>query len=191
MSKKIEVVLVDDHNLFREGIKSILSQTENLSIVGTASNGKELMDYLQKEKAPDIIFMDINMPVMYGVEACTLVSKNYPGIKVIVLSMNEEQEYYHKMIQAGAKGFVQKQAGREQLEEAIKEVLNGGSYFPADILRNIIFKFGTEDPEEKKIEKHYELTKREKEILALPREKRRKYIEILADEIEKLNSAVA
>lgn len=167
MSKQIDVVLVDDHNLFREGIKFLLSQIGNLNVVGEAANGKELIDYLETIEQPDIILMDINMPEMNGVEACSIVSKKYPGINIIALSMNDEQEYYFKMIQAGAKGFVQKQAGREKLEEAINEVLQGGSYFPEDILRKIIFKFGTEDSVENKIEKQYGLTKREKEVLAL------------------------
>lgn len=167
MSKQIDVVLVDDHNLFREGIKFLLSQIGNINVVGEASNGKELIDFLATIDQPDIIFMDINMPEMNGVEACTVVSKKHKGINIIALSMNDEQEYYYKMIQAGAKGFVQKQAGREKLEEAIKEVLSGGSYFPEDILRKIIFKFGTEDSVENSIEKQYGLTKREKEVLAL------------------------
>jgi DNA-binding NarL/FixJ family response regulator len=167
MSKKIDIVLVDDHNMFREGIKFLLTQIGNIEVVGEASNGKELVDYLEINKKPDVILLDINMPEMNGVEACTLITKKYPGINIIALSMNDEQEYYFKMIQAGAKGFVQKQAGREKLEEAINEVLDGGSYFPEDILRKIIFKFGTEDSVESKIEKQYGLTKREKEVLAL------------------------
>ncbi len=167
MSKKINIVLVDDHNLFREGIKFLLTQIGSINVAGEASNGRELIDYLETNNKPDIIFLDINMPEMNGVEACAFVTKKYPGINVIALSMNDEQEYYFKMIQAGAKGFVQKQAGSEKLEEAINEVLDGGSYFPEDILRTIIFKFGKEDSVENKIEKKYGLTKREKEVLAL------------------------
>ncbi len=159
--------MVDDHNLFREGIKFLLTQIGNINVVGEASNGQELIDYLETIEKPDIILLDINMPEMNGVEACALVTKKYPGINIIALSMNDEQEYYFKMIQAGARGFVQKQAGREKLEEAIKEVLDGGSYFPEDILRTIIFKFGTEDSVENKADKQFGLTKREKEVLAL------------------------
>lgn len=166
--KKIKVVLVDDHNLFREGIKFILSQIDIIEVIGEASNGNKLIELLKENiEQPDIVLLDINMPEMDGIEACTIVSKKYPDIKIIALSMNDEQEYYFKMIQAGAKGFVQKQAGKEKLEEAIHEVINGGSYFPEDILRTIIFRFGTEDSVENKIEKQYGLTKREKEVLAL------------------------
>ena len=165
--KSVTVIIVDDHNLFTEGIKYLLADEKSIEIIGQAANGREFLDLLPETGVPDIVFMDINMPEMNGIEACQIATKKYPGINVIALSMNEEQEYYFQMIQAGAKGFVLKNAGREKLIESIHEVMSGSSYFPEDILRKIIFKFGTEDSVENKIEKKYGLTKREKEVLAL------------------------
>jgi len=165
--QKFDLVLVDDHDLFREGIKFLLSQIESLNVVGEASNGKEFIALLDTIDMPDIVLMDITMPEMNGIEACAIATKKFPGIKIIALSMNDEQEYYFKMIQAGARGFVLKQTGKEKLEAAIKDVIDGGSYFPEDILRKIIFKFGTEESVENQLDSQFGLTKREKEVLAL------------------------
>jgi DNA-binding NarL/FixJ family response regulator len=167
MKKKgAKIIVVDDHNLFREGIKYLLTDEESFEIVGQASNGQEFLDLMETADIPDIVFMDINMPEMNGIEACQAATKKYPGINIIALTMNEDQEYYFQMIKAGAKGFVLKNAGKDKLIEAIHEVLNGGSYFPEDILRKIIFKFGTEDSVENKIEKKFGLSNREKEVLS-------------------------
>ena len=166
-SEKINIFLVDDHQLFREGLKFLLNQITNVNVVGEASNGKELIHLLEENEMPDLVLTDINMPIMDGIEACTIATKKYPDINIIALSMNDEQEYYYKMIQAGAKGFVLKQSNKETLKEAINEVVSGRSYFPEDILRKIIFKIGTEDFIEQKLRNSYKLTKREKEVLGL------------------------
>jgi len=165
-NKEVKIVVVDDHNLFREGIKYLLAEEKSFEIIGQASNGLEFLDLIAEIGIPDIVFMDINMPEMNGIEACQAATKKYPGINIIALTMNEEQEYYFQMIQAGAKGFVLKNAGKEKLVQAIHEVLDGGSYFPDDIMRKIIFKFGTDDSVENKIDKKYGLSKREKEVLS-------------------------
>lgn len=165
--KDINIFLVDDHSLFREGIKYLLSSIGYVNVIGEASDGEELLKLIADFGVPDLIFSDINMPVMDGVESCALANKKYPGIKIIALSMNDDQDYYYKMIKAGAKGFVLKSSNKETLVEAISEVMAGGSFFPEEILRNIIFKFGTEDSVEKAEEKKYGLTSREKEVLSL------------------------
>jgi DNA-binding NarL/FixJ family response regulator len=163
----INIVLVDDHLLLREGIEYLLSKIGIINIVGQASNGKEFLELIENIEMPDIVLLDINMPIMDGVEACAIATKKYPDLKIIALSMNEDQEFYFKMIQAGAKGFVQKNAGKDQLNKAINEVLSGGNYFPEDLLRKIIFKFGTEESVENKSSTQFGLSSREKEVLAL------------------------
>ncbi len=162
-----KIIIVDDHNLFREGLTFLLSQVEGFKVVGEASNGKEFVEMLDEKKIPDIVLLDITKPVMNGIDACRLAIKRFPEIKIIALSMNNEPEYYVKMIQSGAKGFVQKQAGKAELNAAISEVLSGGSYFPDDMLRKIIFKLGDEESDRQKPENHYNLTSRELEVLAL------------------------
>lgn len=166
-SQPINVILVDDHILFREGFKFLLTQVNSINIIGEASNGEEFLKLLKSNELPDIVLLDINMPGMNGIEACKKATEKYPELKVIALTMNDEQEYYFQMIQSGARGFVLKSAGTDVLKEAIKEVINGGSYFPEDILRKIIFKFGSNDSVENKSNNIFDLTKREKEVLAL------------------------
>ncbi|MEN8119463.1 MAG: response regulator transcription factor [Bacteroidota bacterium] len=160
----INVIIVDDHDLLREGIKFILSQMKDVKVVGEAANGKEFIQLLEKSKLPDIVLLDITMPEMDGIDACQHALRKYPKLKIITLSMHDEQEYYFKMIQAGAKGFVLKQAGKKELEKAIREVYSGGSHFPEDILREIIFKFGTAEFFN---DNPFNLSKREIEVLAL------------------------
>lgn len=159
--------IVDDHSLFREGMRFLLSQIKGITVTGEASNGKELLEKLSSENLPDLILMDINMPVMDGVEACRMANETFPDIKIVALSMNDEPEYYAKMIQAGAKGFVQKQANKDELKKAISEVMNGGNYFPEEMLRKVIFKLGkTEEASNAKIHS-YCLSNRELEVLEL------------------------
>ncbi len=160
----INIVIVDDHDLLREGIRFIISQIPDMTVIDEASNGIDFLQLLDENDLPDIVLLDISMPEMDGIEACTQALRKYPKLKIITLSMHDQQEYYFKMIQAGAKGFVLKQAGKKELETAINEVVDGGSYFPEDILRKIIFKFGNEDFSENN---PFNLTKREREILDL------------------------
>jgi DNA-binding NarL/FixJ family response regulator len=110
--------------------------------------------------------MDINMPLMDGIEATKLITSKYPEIKVIALSMNGEEHYYYKMIRAGAKGFVLKQSGSEELEEAINKVMEGASFFSPELMQSIIVNFDT-IKKEKVQNSIIKLTDREKEVLPL------------------------
>jgi DNA-binding NarL/FixJ family response regulator len=161
-----KIFIVDDHSLFREGLAYLLSQIEGLSVIGGASDGKEFIEMIENGDLPDLVLMDITMPFMDGIEACKQAISKYPDLKILALSMNDEQEYYMKMIQAGAKGFVQKQADKEELAMAISEVVSGGSYFPEDLLRKIIIKMGNKDSISKKAINAYNLTNRELEVLS-------------------------
>jgi DNA-binding NarL/FixJ family response regulator len=140
---KIKIAIVDDHKMFREGIRYILSKMPNCDIVFEAQNGKEFLEFLQQQM-PDVILMDISMPIMDGVEATTMAIKKYPEAKIIALSMFGDQDYYYKMIHAGVKGFVLKETGSDELEQAIVEVINGNNYFSQELLRNVIFTIGKE-----------------------------------------------
>jgi DNA-binding NarL/FixJ family response regulator len=160
---KIKIVLVDDHQMFREGLKFVLKQIGEFDIIGEASNGEEYLKLLEVEQ-PDVVLMDIGMPVMDGIEATEKTSEKYPEIDVIALSMFSDQEYYHKMVAAGVKGFLIKEAGVDELEKAIKSVHNGNPYFSQELLRNIIVnisnpKVSSKDP--------FQLTKREEEVLQM------------------------
>ncbi len=157
-SKKIQVALVDDHQLFRSGINFIISDTEDIEIAFEASNGKEFLNYIENYQ-PDVVLMDINMPVVDGVEATKRAMEKFPDLKVLVLSMFGEVDYYNTMIDLGVKGFILKDIDNDELLEAIRKVHRGGNYFSQELLLQLI----KNKPEDGAIE----LTRREKEVLEL------------------------
>ena len=160
-----KIIIVDDHELFRDGLKYVIEKLPDFLVIAEANNGKQFLELLNNEK-PDLVLMDISMPVMNGIEATEKAIENYPDLKIIVLSMFGEQEYYYRMISAGVKGFVLKQSGKHELEKAIKEVLNGGNYFSQELLCKIITNFNNKNvlTSNNTIVK---LTDRESEILQL------------------------
>ncbi|HEY4785540.1 MAG TPA: response regulator transcription factor, partial [Bacteroidales bacterium] len=115
--KNINLIIVDDHRLFRNGLKALLKELDYIGEVAEASNGKEFLGYLAANKV-DMALVDINMPVMNGIEATREAMLKYPELKIIALSMLSDEDYYFKMINAGAKGFILKDAGSEELIEA-------------------------------------------------------------------------
>jgi DNA-binding NarL/FixJ family response regulator len=134
---KIKVVLADDHNLFRNGLKLLLSNCENIIIVAEACDGNELLSVLDKTKA-DVVLIDIEMPVMNGIDATKASLKKFPNLKIISLSMYGEEEYYYRMIDAGAKGFILKNSEISEVVKAIETVNSGGKYFSSEILYNVV-----------------------------------------------------
>jgi DNA-binding NarL/FixJ family response regulator len=153
--------------MFREGLRFLLSKIKTTEVIAEAENGEQFLELLEK-KIPDLVLMDINMPKMNGIKAAEIARAKYPDLKVIALSMNGDESYYSQMIHAGANGFVLKQSGSEELEEAIETVMNGKDYFSPDLLKNIILKMGTPDKEERKSEKiNLNFTDREHETLQL------------------------
>jgi DNA-binding NarL/FixJ family response regulator len=161
--RKIKIILVDDHQMFRDGLKFVLKQIPEFEIIGTAANGQEYLDLLEAG-LPDVVIMDIGMPVMDGIQATQKTTEKYPGINVIALSMFSDQEYYHKMVAAGVKGFLIKEAGLDELEKAIKAIHQGNSYFSQELLRNIIVNIS--NPKVTARDGH-QLTKREEEVLQM------------------------
>jgi len=135
----IKIIIADDHRIFRDGLKELLKSSENIEIIGEVANGKELIEILTG-KTPDIILLDISMPVMDGLEAAELITKMYPEIRILVLSMFGDETYYNKMIEAGVKGFILKESSSKELIVAIEEIFQGGAYFSQELLRRIIMK---------------------------------------------------
>ncbi len=152
-----KIIIADDHELFRSGIKIILGQQPDYEIL-EASNGKKLLDILNVIK-PDIILMDINMPVMDGIEATEQALKIYPDLKILILSMYDEASYYNELIDKGVSGFILKDENVDELRKAIDQVLKGKTYFSQSLLINLI------KTKDKNTNIH--LTKREQEILEL------------------------
>jgi DNA-binding NarL/FixJ family response regulator len=158
--EKIRIIITDDHQLFRNGLKILLNAFPDFEGVGEALNGHEFIEIIKNTNA-EIALMDINMPEMDGIEATRRGLKINPKINVIALSMYGEEEYYYKMIDAGAKGFLLKDSNINEVREAILTVIKGGSYFSQELLYNVIQKIKHRENEIKMAN----LSKREKEIL--------------------------
>lgn len=162
--EKIKVYIVDDHELFRQGVKALFNDSMEFEIIGEASNGKQCLENIPYET--DIVLMDISMPELDGIETTQKLKERNSSIKIIALSMFGDEEYYYKMVHSGVKGFVLKESGKIELEDSIREVYKGSNFFSQELLRNIIVKFGEEKSESNKNNNVVNtFTKRESEIL--------------------------
>lgn len=141
LTRKPEIIIVDDHLIFRQGLKSILTLENIANVIGEASNGIELLELIKVLK-PDLVLMDIDMPRMNGMDATEKALELLPDLKIIAFSMFSDEEYYYKMIDRGVKGFILKTSGINELENAINNVMAGESYFSNELLRKIINSFG-------------------------------------------------
>ncbi len=157
-----KLYLVDDHLIFREGLRNLIEVEGIGQVVGEASNGQDFINNFESV-TPDLVLMDISMPVMNGIEATKKALKTNPQIKIMALSMNGDEEYYYKMIEAGVKGFLLKDSGIREIEKAINAVIEGDSYFSNELLRRIITNLSK--PINKKLANKELLSAREHEVL--------------------------
>lgn len=163
MNDKIKIIIVDDHEIFRNGLKMILGRSKHIDIVGEAANGREFLDLIEKIEC-DVVLMDIEMPVMNGIDATSRIMKSNPSIKVIALTMFQEDDYIQSMMDAGVRGFLIKNVGKDTLDKAILTVYRGGTYYSEELFNFFTKKF-SEPPKE--AEPEIALTSREEEILQL------------------------
>ena len=158
-----KIIIADDHTLFRNGLKILLNNLKDYRVVAEASNGKEFLEILETVR-PDLVLLDIEMPVMDGIEAAEIACQKYPGLKIITLSMYGEEDYYYRMVNAGVKGFVLKNSDIKEVKAALETVYEGGSYFSSELLENLVNNLKTIKKDK---ESHTELSERELEILVL------------------------
>lgn len=137
MSKPIRVLLVDDHAIVREGIQSLLARRKDIEIVGQAVDGKQGVDAVAQLN-PDVVLMDITMPVMNGLDATREIHQRFPATRVLVLTQHENKEYVIPLLQAGAVGYISKRARANELVSAIRAVHTNGAYLPPDITQQVV-----------------------------------------------------
>ena len=160
---KIKVVLVDDHKLFRDGLKSLLQSHLDIEVIGEFGNAKDLISQLNHFEA-EIVITDISMPGMNGIELTQLINKEFPDIKMIILSMHINKDFILSAMEAGAKAYLPKDIAGKELVEAIYEVNQGREYFNTDV-SNIIMRSLMKKSQDSKGK--VELTNRETEVLSL------------------------
>lgn len=162
--EEVRILIVDDHQLILNGISDMLRSLKQFKIVGKANNGKEAV-----EKAisldPDVIFMDISMPVMNGIEATGIITKKLPHVKVLALTQHEENEYVRQILTLGGSGYLLKNSKKEEFVEAINAVMNGKRYLSRQISDQMINDIFTPKKETTSISQSIKLTRREKEII--------------------------
>jgi len=163
MTMKTKVIVVDDHELFRKGVVMVINRMENTEVVGEAATGKAFL-HLLNSVVPDVVFMDIKMPELNGIDATTEAVQRYPNMKVIALSMFGEEEYLQKMINAGAVGFLLKNSSIQEIENAIRLVMDGKNCYSNELLGYFTNKYISKNMDESS---NVQLTRRELEVLDL------------------------
>lgn len=162
-SETIKIHIVEDHEIFRTGLKAILSDIPYVKIVGESTNGLEFLMGISKQR-PDIVFMDIKMPVMDGLKASTEALLKYPDLKIIILSLFGDEDVIYQLIQIGISGFILKNADRGSIEKAIQQVSSGTHYFSNEIMSTIV-KSINKSAHEKMLSEAVSLSEREIEVL--------------------------
>lgn len=157
------IILVDDHSLFRSGLRGLLERNEGFRVVGEASSGEEFLSLLEQESfAADIVFMDFSMPGLDGAQTTERALARRPDLRIITLSMFGEESYYSRMVEAGARGFLLKDSDIGDVLEAIAAVMGGGSYFSPRLLSSLTGRMHAREHDELADD---QLSSREREIL--------------------------
>jgi len=164
--KKIRVLVVDDHAIVRDGICALLSRAGDMEVVGEASNGEEAME-MTKKLNPDVVLMDIAMPVLSGLEATRRICREMPGIRVLALTQYDDKEYVFPLIQAGALGFISKTSASSELTSAIRYVDRGESYLSPSVAKLMVDDYQHGAAMQAESDPYEQLTDRERDVLKL------------------------
>ena len=166
---KIKLLIVDDHQLIRDGLKKYIANDPDFELVGEAENGVQALEVLAKTKV-DIILSDLNMPEMDGLELTEKVGKEFESSKVIILTMLDEPHYIKQLMSCGAEGYLLKNSGVDEVKNAIKKVFNGETYMSEEVTQKLtqyVIKRSKSNPKNSKFGFHVELSERELEVLKL------------------------
>ena len=163
---KIKIAIADDYKIYREGLKVGLSSDDNLDVIMEADNGEDLMKALEST-SPDVIIMDLKMPIMDGMEATKAVRKKYPGIKVLVVTMYEDDKFIIHLMENGANGYLLKNTEPDEIRKSIYAVHENGYYFNDVVNKALLKKLVLKNNFKPSFNQNIELTERELEVLKL------------------------
>ncbi len=164
MINKIQVLLADDHNVVRQGLRALLDAQPDIAVIGEADDGRQAVQ-LAREKLPDVVVMDIAMPNLNGLEAAGQIAREVPNARLLVLSSYDDDEYVTQVIRAGARGYLLKQTAATDLIQAVREVFRGNQFFSPAVSRRLVFDGRQNVSASGKKPGH--LTSREREVLQL------------------------
>ncbi|MCJ7579524.1 MAG: response regulator transcription factor [Candidatus Aminicenantes bacterium] len=164
--KKIRVLLADDHSIVRQGLRAILDQTEDVEVVAEARDGMEAVKKTKKF-LPDIVLIDIGMPVLNGIEATRQIKKRFPAVKVLVLTMHTTEEYILQVLHAGASGYIVKMSAAQELLEAIRAVYQGHFFLSPSVSQKVVGEYIQRTKDMIELDIMDVLTTREREVLQL------------------------
>lgn len=163
----IKIIIADDHQIVIDGIKLMFSTEDDLTCVAEANNGQEVLDVL-KEVEADVLVLDIDMPILNGIETSKQLQQSHPDLKIVALSMLSEVSLIKMILKYGAKGFLLKNAGKDEVLEAIRTIHRGKKYFSADVSEIVMNSFSKNNTSTKtKTNPFPKLSRREKQVLAL------------------------
>jgi two-component system, NarL family, response regulator NreC len=160
----IRLLLVDDHAVVRSGLKMLLSNETDLEIIGEAGTAAEALT-LAHELKPDVVLMDIGLPDKSGIEATRDIKAQIPKVAIVALTIHEDEEYFFKMLEAGASGYVPKRAAPEELQTAIRAAANGEVYLYPSMAKLLVKDYLASEPTDTKKTDSHDLTNREQEVL--------------------------
>lgn len=163
----LKLIIADDHRIVRDGLRSLLSGEEEITILGEASDGEEALTKT-RELNPDILIADISMPLINGIEMTKMLAQENLSTRVLILSMHDNEDYINQAIEAGASGYLLKDSNKEELLKAIKSISVGETYFSGEVSKILLNKYLSVSKQKRlkiEAEEKLELTKREKEIL--------------------------
>ena len=162
----VRVVVADDHPMYRYGLRAVLEQSESVEVVASVGDGEELVR-ATSELCPDVVITDLSMPDLDGVEATRLLLKTQPGLAVLVLTMHEDDEHVFAAVRAGARGYLVKGSGGEEIVRAVLAVASGDAIYGGAVARRIVAFYAGEGDESPTARAFPELTPREREVLDL------------------------
>ncbi|MDF1593304.1 MAG: response regulator transcription factor [Desulfobacterales bacterium] len=164
--KKIKVIIADDHTIVRKGLCSLLDGENDIDVIGEAENGREAIKQVEK-LMPDVVLLDISMPGLNGLEATRQLKKKFPKLRILILTMHDNDEYIFETLRAGASGYLVKRSAPNELISAIKAVCRGESFLSPSISKRVIETYVRGASREDGDEAYGKLTDREREVLQL------------------------
>jgi DNA-binding NarL/FixJ family response regulator len=162
----INVLITDDHEMIRKGIGLLLSDEANVKVVGTACDGSEAVDFCDNNEV-DVVLMDLQMPVMSGVEATKVITTQHPNTKVLAVTINEETSFIMEVLQAGATGYIMKHSPKAEIVNAIENVASGKKHFSSEIIKKMSTEFTNGNSNSERSPDEVRMTKKEQQVIKL------------------------